>query len=230
MSKFLVALGIAALSTGAMAQNLFTNGSFESDQLGSSSFRTTYAGQTTLTGWTVGVGSIDLVNGAVAPNDAWRAADGNMSIDLSGASAGSIGQTVRLEAGSSYTLSYMLAGNTNRASPSPATKYMNVYVGDTLLTADSFDNTGKTYLDMGWTLRTYTVSVSQSGSYFINFLSTEVGPRGVALDKLSLTMNPSNPGNNAVPEPSECAAMGLLGTGLLGLVVRGRKKKIEVSN
>ena len=36
----------------------------------------------------------------------------------------------------------------------------------------------------------------------------------------------SNPGNNAVPEPSEWAAMGLLGTGLLGLVVRGRKKKM----
>ena len=38
--------------------------------------------------------------------------------------------------------------------------------------------------------------------------------------------NPNNPGNNAVPEPSEWAAMGLLGTGLLGLVVRGRKKKL----
>jgi hypothetical protein len=36
----------------------------------------------------------------------------------------------------------------------------------------------------------------------------------------------SNPGNNAVPEPSEWAAMGLLGTGLLGLVVRGRKKNL----
>jgi len=38
--------------------------------------------------------------------------------------------------------------------------------------------------------------------------------------------NPNNPTNNAVPEPSEWAAMGLLGTGLLGLVVRGRKKKL----
>ena len=40
------------------------------------------------------------------------------------------------------------------------------------------------------------------------------------------TSNPTAPGNNAVPEPSEWAAMGLLGTGLLGLVVRGRKKKL----
>ena len=37
-------------------------------------------------------------------------------------------------------------------------------------------------------------------------------------------VNPS--GSSAVPEPSEWAAMGLLGTGLLGLVVRGRKKKL----
>lgn len=37
--------------------------------------------------------------------------------------------------------------------------------------------------------------------------------------------NPNAPTNNAVPEPSEWAAMGLLGAGLLGLVVRGRKKQ-----
>jgi hypothetical protein len=37
---------------------------------------------------------------------------------------------------------------------------------------------------------------------------------------------PSNPGNNAVPEPSEWAAMGLLGAGLLGLVVKNRKKNL----
>ena len=38
--------------------------------------------------------------------------------------------------------------------------------------------------------------------------------------------NPTAPGNNAVPEPSEWAAMGLLGAGLLGLVVKGRKKNL----
>jgi sugar lactone lactonase YvrE len=39
--------------------------------------------------------------------------------------------------------------------------------------------------------------------------------------------NPSNLG--AVPEPSEWAAMGLLGAGLIGLVIRGRKKNLEVA-
>ena len=46
----------------------------------------------------------------------------------------------------------------------------------------------------------------------------------VAADSFSFRSH--NPGNNAVPEPSEWAAMGLLGTGLLGLVVRGRKKNL----
>jgi hypothetical protein len=46
----------------------------------------------------------------------------------------------------------------------------------------------------------------------------------VAADSFSFRSN--NPGNNAVPEPSEWAAMGLFGAGLLGLVVRGRKKKL----
>jgi hypothetical protein len=40
---------------------------------------------------------------------------------------------------------------------------------------------------------------------------------------------PLNPGNNAVPEPSEWAAMGLLGAGLLGLVVKNRKKNLEAA-
>ena len=40
---------------------------------------------------------------------------------------------------------------------------------------------------------------------------------------------PLNPTNNAVPEPSEWAVMGLLGAGLLGLVVRGRKKNLEAA-
>jgi DNA-binding beta-propeller fold protein YncE len=39
--------------------------------------------------------------------------------------------------------------------------------------------------------------------------------------------NPSNPG--VVPEPSEWAAMGLLGAGLLGLVVKNRKKNLEAA-
>ena len=39
--------------------------------------------------------------------------------------------------------------------------------------------------------------------------------------------NPTAPTNNAVPEPSEWAAMGLLGAGLLGLVVKGRKKAVQ---
>ena len=38
--------------------------------------------------------------------------------------------------------------------------------------------------------------------------------------------NPTAPTNNAVPEPSEWAAMGLLGVGLLGLVVKNRKKNL----
>jgi hypothetical protein len=41
--------------------------------------------------------------------------------------------------------------------------------------------------------------------------------------------NPTAPGNNAVPEPSEWAAMGLLGAGLLGLVVKNRKKSLEAA-
>ena len=73
-----------------------------------------------------------------------------------------------------------------------------------------------------------TLSVN---SYFDDWdgTSTDYGDQNdslvfVAADSFSFRYLP--PTNNAVPEPSEWAAMGLLGTGLLGLVVRGRKKKL----
>ncbi len=231
MKKLLVALGIAALGSGAMAQNLFTNGSFEDNQIRSGTFDTIGStgkigpSNAYFSGWTVG-GEIDLVNGQLPAKDLWAAADGNNSVDMNGLSAGSIGQNIVLSSGSTYTLTYMIAGNTNRAEPTPAVKRMSVYIGDTLLIADSFDTTGKTESNMGWEQRTFTFDVTETKNYFIRFQSNEQGPRGAALDKLSLTQNPTNPTNNAVPEPSEWAAMGFLGAGLLGLVVRGRKKNL----
>ena len=234
MKKLLVALGVAALSTGAMAQNLFSNGSFEANQIPERNHRVIGTDgkidgtNDYFVGWTVG-GQVDLVNGQNPTLDQWYAADGNNSIDMNGFVTGSIGQSIFLSSDSTYTLTYMIAGNPNRVQPSPAIKKLNVYVGDTLLVADSFDTTGKTGTNVGWEQRTYSLNVTESKNYFVRFQSLEDGPRGPALDAVSLTMNPNNPGNNAVPEPSEWAVMGLLGTGLLGLVVRGRKKTLGVA-
>ena len=64
----------------------------------------------------------------------------------------------------------------------------------------------------------------------LDFSTIQINTRyGADNQYIGSTLNaytPLNPTNNAVPEPSEWAAMGLLGTGLLGLVVRGRKKKL----
>jgi hypothetical protein len=104
---------------------------------------------------------------------------------------------------------------------------MNVFIGTDLLAGNvTFDTTGKSAADMGWEKREYSFVASSTQNYFLNFVSTMDSPMGMALDNVSVTAVTNNPGNNAVPEPSEWAAMGLLGTGLLGLVVRGRKKKL----
>ena len=220
MKKLLVALGIAALSTGAMAQNLLSNGSFEDTAIsGGMSFE--YPGSTVITNWVIGgPNNVDLIR------DGWAAQSGYQSIDLNGWGASSIGQSVSLLAGTTYNVSFWVAGNTEtRFYSTSAIKSMNVFIGTDLLAGNvTFDTTGKSATDMGWEKREYSFVASSTQNYFLNFVSNMGSPMGMALDNVSVTAVTNNPTNNAVPEPSEWAAMGLLGAGLLGLVVRGRKK------
>jgi len=222
VKKLVVALGIAALSTGAMAQNLLVNGDFESTSIsGGMSFEN--PGSTVITNWVVGGPSnVDLIR------DGWTAQSGFQSIDLNGWGASSIGQSVSLSAGTTYNVSFWVAGNTEtRWYSTSSVKSMNVFIGTDLLAGNvTFDTTGKSGTDMGWEKREYSFVASSTQNYFLNFVSTMDSPMGMALDNVSITAVSNNAGNNAVPEPSEWAVMGLLGAGLLGLVVKNRKKNL----
>jgi choice-of-anchor C domain-containing protein len=209
-----------------MAQNLVVNGDFESTAItGGMSFEN--PGSTVITNWVVGGPSnVDLIR------DAWTAQSGYQSIDLNGWGASSIGQSVSLTAGTTYNISFWIAGNTEtRFYSTSAVKSMNVYIGTDLLAGNvTFDTTGKSASNMGWEQRDFTFLASTTQNYFLNFVSTMDSPMGIALDNVSITAVTNNPtNNNAVPEPSEWAAMGLLGAGLLGLVVRCRKNNLEVA-
>jgi hypothetical protein len=56
------------------------------------------------------------------------------------------------------------------------------------------------------------------------FSGTSAAPKGV--DYLNITVSGQGPSPSAVPEPGEWAAMGMLASGLGGLVVRARRRKI----
>ena len=206
MKKLLVALGIAALSTGAMADTwTFT---YEGSGYGSIVRDQDY--------WhnnpSIAIGTIsgDFIDGSTV-----GVTNGNLSI-----TEGGVQGTFTL------TGTYNSSGYNSLPSSGNRFNYNNLFYpnsspeldakGLIFENSDYFVNIGNGYLwqfggkDFGW----FMSFIRKSDQTFTN---------GDVYGSMTFAKNPTN---NAVPEPSEWAAMGLLGTGLLGLVVRGRKKNL----
>ena len=116
-----IAVSLAALAMPASASvELVTNGGFEIDPVTNSDGFTTFSsGAQGLTGWTIGLGSVDLVGSY------WSAASGNNSLDLNGNTRGGIRQLLQTTTGQLYQLSFDMAGN---FASGPAIKRMSVNV------------------------------------------------------------------------------------------------------
>ena len=205
MKKLLVALGIAALSTGVMAQ--YTGGTVYQNSANGHYYQ--------------------VFTGSVNPNNA-----NAYSATLS-------------HAGYQGHLATITSQNEN-------TWLINTFGGSTLAdkVIGGIQAAGSLTRDSGWSWVTgeaWDYTNWNSGEPNDEYNPTEVGRENAlqiagnvtdgSWNDLPFTyfpLNgflveysaPLNPTNNAVPEPTEWAAMGLLGTGLLGLVVRGRKKKL----
>ena len=105
--------------------------------------------------WTVATGSVDLLS-----TPRWQAptaAAGSQSVDLNGSGPGGIYQDLATRQGSTYRLTFAMAGNPE-ADLGP--KQLAVRWGGTVVDSPSFDTTGHTNDSMGWTFRTYTVTAS----------------------------------------------------------------------
>src|SRR5947207_12843301 len=101
---------------GSVSCAPFQNGSFE---LGGSPGKNLNipAGSTVITGWTVSVGNIDW-EGAPVPACGWQASNGNNSLDLVGTGGiGGIQQTFDSVPGTTYQVSFDMAG---KYGPPPA--------------------------------------------------------------------------------------------------------------
>ncbi len=129
----------ALFGSGASAQNMLTNHSFESGPA-FTSFLPLNPGSTAIPGWIVTRGQIDLV-------DSWVSADGSRSLDLNGSpGSGGVAQTFSTTPNRDYQISFFVAGNPGAA---PAIKTIWVTVaGQTA--GVQFDNTGTSNADMGW--------------------------------------------------------------------------------
>lgn len=201
---------VCALSSAAHAA-AFSNGSFETFVAadayvtclpGGIDFCGQYnAGNTGITGWTIGGHSVDVVGFL-----GWKAADGDWSIDLSGVGAGSLRQTFDTQAGTTYRVSFEIGGNFYGSS---SVKTGTASVGDTVLQL-SFDNSGSTVANMGWQSRSFDFTAAGPTST-LQFVSGMDSANGLALDNVRVT---------AVPEPQ---TMALWLAGLAALSLRRRR-------
>lgn len=172
--------------------NLITNGSFEdpvcpADRIG---FWTThYIGDSTMTGWTIGLAGIDHMC------TFWQATDGERSVDLSGDGAGSISQIIPTVAGKTYDVSFDMTGNYFCGS---STKLMTVNAPSYSQQFDYVIPVGISQLDMKYEAKTFSF-VAASSSSQIEFVSDTLSPCGAVIDNVILTeITPPEPEDGKV--------------------------------
>src|SRR4029077_9565796 len=161
----------------------FESGTYQNNGFG---FEQLNVGDTSIDGWSVDAGSVDWISSY------WTAADGSMSIDLSGADAGTISQTLATTIGNTYTVSFFLSGNP--AGP-PTVKTLDVTATGATPASYTYDVTGNDLTNMNWTPETFTF-LATSASTTLSFVSTTAGAFGPALDDVAIT--------ETVPTKSDC--------------------------
>lgn len=205
---------LSALGTQAQAQNLISNGGFETPVTVGGSSTTLAGGSITITGWQVVGPNILLLNtGYTEANVSFAAHSGLNSVDLTGAinvgpTAG-ITQTVDTSIGQAYLLSFWLgnadgSGNSNYLLPSA----LNVSINGGA--TQTFSNSDTTTFTVNWK-QFSTGFVATSTSTTLSFLNaTGATDAEAGLDDVVLV---------AVPEPTTTA---LVLAGLVGVWVRVR--------
>lgn len=159
----------------------FGDGSFEYPLAPAHSFTTLGVGQT-IGPWVVSKGTVDHIGAGF-----WAASDGDQSVDLNGNQTGGVAQTFATTPGTKYRVTYSIAGNPGP----PSIKTGRVLVNGTDAQDFTFDVTGKTYLDMGYSTETFefTASLPQTTLTFDSTTVAVGGPSfyGPVLDNVIVT-------------------------------------------
>lgn len=217
---------VGTVAAGTYGTNLVTNGGFEDPQVARASHL--FSGNS-VPGWTIEAasGSSATRGGIDLYHHFWTAHEGAQSIDLAALEPGRIRQTLATEPGTTYELTFWLAGNPYYEAPhTQGKKVLKVFWDGAEVSPTTgsftFDTTGRSYTDMGWTQVTVTgltanrasteLVFEQAGIYDADGSSGD-SRCGVALDDISI-MDPRIP----APEfPSTAIPAGWI-IGFAGLV------------
>ncbi|MFE6050935.1 choice-of-anchor C family protein [Kitasatospora sp. NPDC056446] len=171
------ALAVPAQAAGGnRALSRFDDGSFESPKVAANSFTEYNAGQV-IGPWRVVSGSVDLIGAGF-----WQAAEGDQSVDLNGADSGTIAQTFATVPGTTYSVTYALAGN---PAGGPVLRTGRVRIDGQNFQDFTFDITGKTMAAMGYVGRQFSFVAQNSGTT-LSFVSTVAGPYGPVIDNVQV--------------------------------------------
>jgi len=205
-STILMSLVFGLLIASEAYGDLIVNGSFEAASVNPGPFVELWSGNTSITGWTVIGESIHYVG------TAWVASEGSRSLDLDGGytMSGGIQQTFSTTPGLQYLVSFDMAGNYAGA---PTIKPMRVSA-DAQWQDFTFDITGRSANDMGWTPYTWSFTADDTSATLAFRSLTVISDYGPALDNVCVTTVP-------VPVPG-AALLGVLGLGYSGWRLKRR--------
>jgi choice-of-anchor C domain-containing protein len=179
---FWLAAALLAVSEPSWSANLLQNGSFENGlPIPAGGWVTADAPDfgATIANWDVTNNSVDYVG------TFWQAADGTRSLDMNGSAAGTISQTFPTAAGSTYLVTFALAG-----APG-GVRHLRVSVAGK--SEDySFDAALHSWDDMGWVDKTFRFTAAASTT-ILQFQSLDEGYSGPALDNVRVSAVPPVP-------------------------------------
>jgi choice-of-anchor C domain-containing protein len=209
-----LAMATLVLAAGqAQAGNLIINGDFSAPNAATapndgSVYKFVYAGDPSLTGWTVASGSVETDLTAVTFGT--PTASGNpQNLDLDGNSAGTITQSFATTVGKTYSLDFYYSDN-----PYGPGAAATVSVSDSSLIPLLITHSDATYGSLNWQyVHESFVATSTSATLAFTSNDSPSNTTGILLDNVSVA---------SVPEPSSITQLGLGGIGL-ALIVGWRR-------
>jgi len=179
----LIALLLLAGLLPAKAQsNSIANGGFE-EPITPTFLEVVAPNSTTITGWTVAAGTVDVVNAAGNGFDIGPAAAGAQYLDLNGTNAGTISQSFSTTPGGTYELSFAYANNYD--PPTSLTAQVTLSDSSGTLLSTSVSHSDSTAGNLNWT-GFNQLFTARGLSTTLTFASQNTGNGGIFLDAISV--------------------------------------------